>query len=195
MESLIAMSDILRVQRRWEEMTEMWDRAVAGDPTSRGVLKARERVTRLREADREIEILRRELAANPQNPEAVSNLLRLYIETGQPDLAKAQLEQSQRDFNDNPEFLKFAVEFSNSNGQWQAGLGPARKLAALMTNDAGIWLALARFEFANRDANAFLEAARKAIQLGGVQVKSAMANDPMYASIRGTPEFGQLMQQ
>jgi Tfp pilus assembly protein PilF len=195
MESLIAMSDILRVQKRWEEMTEMWDRAVAGDPTNRGVLKARERVTRLREADREIEILRREVAANPQNPEAVSNLLRLYIETGQPDLAKAQLEQSQRDFNDNPEFLKFAVEFSNSNGQWQAGLGPARKLAAVMTNDPGVWLALARFEFANRDANAFLEAARKAIQLGGVQIKTALANDPMYAAIRGTPEFGQLMQQ
>ncbi len=195
MESLIALSDILRMQKRWDEMAKIWDRAVAGDPTNRGVQKARQRVTRLREADREIEALRQELAANPQNPDAVSNLLRLYMETGQADEAKAQLEQSAAVFGDNQEFLKFAVDFCNSNGQWQAGLGPARKLAAVVTNDASVWMVLARMEFANRQMQSFLEAARKAIQLGGMQAKSGIANDPLYGMIRGTPEFRALMEQ
>lgn len=193
MESLVALSDILRAQKRWDEMAEIWDRAVEGDPSNRAVTKARQRVTRLREADREIAALQRELAANPQNPEIVSNLLRLYVETGQPDLIRRQLEESTAAFGDNPEFLKFAVEFSNGNGQWQAGLGPARRLANVMSNDAGVWLALARFEFANREVNAFLESARRAVQLGGVQAISALANDPMYAMVRGTPEFQQLL--
>ena len=195
MESLVAVSDILRAQKRWDEMAQIWDRAVEGDPNNRAVRKARERVTRLREADREITALQRELAANPQNPEVVSNLLRLYMETGQADLARQQLEQSAQAFGDNPEFLKFAVDFSNNNGQWQAGLGPARKLANVMSNDAGVWLALARFEFANREMNSFLESARRAVQLGGIQAKSALANDPMYAMVRGTPEFQQLLSQ
>ncbi len=195
MESLVALSDILRAQKRWDEMSAIWDRAVEGDPNNRAVRKARERVTRLREADREITALQGELAANPQNPEVVSNLLRLYMETGQPDLARQQLEQSAQAFGDNPEFLKFAVDFCNSNGQWQAGLGPARKLAGVATNDAGVWLALARFEFANREMNSFLESARRAVQLGGIQAKAALANDPMYAMVRGTPEFRQLIGQ
>ena len=195
MESLVALSDILRAQKRWDEMAAIWDRAVEGDPNNRSVGKARQRVTRLREADREITALQRELAANPQNPEVVSNLLRLYMETGQPDLARQQLEQSGEAFGDNPEFLKFAVDFCNGNGQWQAGLGAARKLVNVATNDPGVWLALARFEFANREMNSFLESARRAVQLGGIQAKSALANDPMYAMVRGTPEFQQLLQQ
>ena len=117
------------------------------------------------------------------------------METGQPDLARQQLEQSSQAFGDNPDFLKFAVDFSNSNGQWQAGLGPARRLATVMSNDAGVWLAVARFEFANREMNSFLESARRAIQLGGIQAKSSLANDPMYAMVRGTPEFQQLLSQ
>ena len=56
-------------------------------------------------------------------------------------------------------------------------------------------LALARFEFANRQMQQFLEAARKGVQFGGVQAKAALANDPMYAMVRGTPEFQQLLQQ
>jgi tetratricopeptide (TPR) repeat protein len=195
MESLVALSDILRAQKRWDEMAQIWDRAMEGDPNNRAVGKARARVTRLREADREITALQRELAANPQNPEVVSNLLRLYMETGQPDLAKAQIDESAVAFGDNPDFLKFAVDFCNSNGQWQAGLGPARKLAGIATNDPGVLLALARFEFANRDLNAFLNTARQAVQLGGMQARAALANDPMYAMVRGTPEFQQLIGQ
>jgi tetratricopeptide (TPR) repeat protein len=195
MESLVALSDILRAQKRWDEMAEIWDRAIEGDPNNRAVGKARARVTRLREADREIEALQRELAANAQNPEVVSNLLRLYIETGQPNLVRQQLEQSAAAFGDNPEFLKFAVDFCNSNGQWQPGLEFARKLSAGATNDPGIWLALARFEFANRQMQQFLEAARKAVQLGGMQAKAALAQDPLYGMVRGTTEFQQLLQQ
>lgn len=195
MESLIALSDILRAQKRWDEMREIWDRAVEGDPNSRAVRKARERVTRLREADREIEGLRRDLQASPQNPEALAALLRLYMETGQPDAARAQLEEAGRLFGDNLDFLKFAVDFSNANGQWQAGLGPARKLATLITNDASVWMALARFEFANREFPSFFESARKAIALGGMQAKMAIANDPLFVMARGTPEFRKLLEQ
>ncbi|MBU3665213.1 MAG: DUF2723 domain-containing protein [Chthoniobacterales bacterium] len=195
MESLVALSDILRAQKRWDEMAAIWDKAIEGDPRNRAVRKARQRVVRLREADREIEVLRADLAANPNNPEAVFNLLRLYMETGQTNLVDQQITQSMRDFGESPDFLKFAVDFCNNNGQWKAGLGPARKLTAVQTNDPGVWLALARFEFANREMNPFLESARKAVQLGGVQARAALANDPMYAMIRGTPEFRQLIGQ
>jgi tetratricopeptide (TPR) repeat protein len=195
MESLVALSDILRAQKRWNEMAVIWDRAIEGDPNNRSVGKARARVIRLREADREIDALQRELAATPQNPEVVSALLRLYVESGQPDQVRRQLEQSSRDFGDNPEFLKFAVDFCGSNAQWQPGLEFARKLSGAATNDAGVWLALARFEFANRQMQQFLDAARKAVQLGGVQAKGALANDPMYGMVRGTSEFQQLLQQ
>lgn len=195
MESLVALSEILRVQKRWDEMTTIWDSAVAGDPSNRAVQKARQRVTRLREADREIDALQRELAANPQNAEVLSNLLRLYIETGQNDLARAQLEASGQIFGDSPEFLKFAVDFSNNTAQFQAGLGPARKLVGVAPNDPNAWLLLARFEFANRETNAFVEAARKAISLGGIQARMALANDPLYMMVRGSPDFQRLVQQ
>ncbi|MFM8655641.1 MAG: hypothetical protein ACKOD5_00695, partial [Chthoniobacterales bacterium] len=112
-----------------------------------------------------------------------------------PNLVRQQLEQSAAAFGDNPEFLKFAVDFCNSNGQWQPGLDFARKLSLAATNDPGVWLALARFEFANRQMQQFLDAARKAVQLGGMQAKAALAQDPLYGMVRGTPEFQQLLQQ
>ncbi|MBE2179896.1 MAG: DUF2723 domain-containing protein [Chthoniobacterales bacterium] len=195
MEALIALSDILRAQKRWDEMNKIWDRAVEGDPANRGVQKGRERVTRLREADREIGVLRRELQVHPQNPEALSNLLRLYMETGQQDAARQQLEQAASVFGDNPDFIRFAVDFCNANGLWQAGLEPARKLASLAPNDVSVLLTLARFEFTNRQMQQFLETAGKAIQLGGMQAKVALANDPLYTGIRGTPEFRKLLGQ
>jgi tetratricopeptide (TPR) repeat protein len=195
MESLVALSDILRAQKRWDDMAAIWDTAIEGDPNNRSVHDARQRVTRLREADREITALQSELAANPQNPEVVSALLRLYVETGQPDLVREQLAQSAAAFGDNAEFLKFAVDFCNSNGQWQPGLDFARKLSVAATNDPGVWLALARFEFANRQLPQFLDAARQAVRLGGMQAKAALANDPMYNMVRGAPEFQQLLQQ
>jgi tetratricopeptide (TPR) repeat protein len=193
MESLVALSDILRAQKRWDEMAAIWDRAIEGDPNNRSVRKARQRVTRLREADREIAALQRELSADPRNPDVVSNLLRLHMETGMPDRARLQLEDSAAAFGDDPEFLKFAVDFCNSSGLWQAGLGPARRLVQAMPGDAGARLALARFEFANREMNAFLETAREAVRLGGLPARAALANDPMYAMVRGTPEFQQLI--
>lgn len=194
MESLVALSDILRGQKRWVEMMEIWDRAIAGDPSNRMVKKARQRVMRLREADREIDALRTELAANPDNADAISNLLRLYVETGQQDLAVQRLNETAQAFGDNPDFIRFAVEFCNANGLWQAGLDPARKLAEMNPNDAGALLVLARFQFANREMGAFLETARKAVQLGGPQAKMTIAGDPLYAMVRNTPEFRQLLE-
>lgn len=192
MEALVALSDILRSQKRWEEMEKIWDRAIEGDPTNRMVRKARARVSRLRVADREIEVLQGQLAGNPTDAELVSHLLRLYAETSQPDKIREQLEQSARVFGDNPDFLKFAVEFCNSNAQWQSGLEFARKLSTVATNDPGVMLALARFEFVNHQPEQFLEAARRAIQLGGPQAKAALANDPIYLMVRGTTQFQDL---
>lgn len=193
-EALVALSEILRMQKRWSEMEAIWDRAIEGDPNNRMIRKARARIIRLREADREIEVLRREHASDPSNPQIVSNLLRLYSETAQADKIREVLEQSAKAYGDNPDFLKFAVEFCNTNGQWQAGLEFARKLASAMPDDAGVRLALARFEFANRNLPQFFEAAHKAIQLGGVQAKAALAGDPMYLMVRGTPEFQKMLQ-
>lgn len=195
METLMALNDLLRSQKRWNEMAEIWDRAIKVDPNNRAFQLARQRVTRFREADRDISALKLELASNPQNPDVVAGLLKLYSDTGQTDLVKKQLEESAAAFGDNLDFLKFAVDFCNSNGHWQTGVDFARNLSVAVPNDAGVWLALARFEFANRQMQPFLDAARRAIQLGGVQAKAALANDPMYVPVRGATEFQQLLQQ
>lgn len=193
LEALLAMSDILRMQKRWGDLEEIWDRAVAGDPTNRSIKRARARIPRLREIDREIQTLKGELAANPQDGGTLSNLLRLYMEAGQPEEVRELLSESMKSYGDNIDCLRFAVDFSNTNGQWQAGLEPARKLVQLVPNDPSLWLALARFEFANRQTNAFLDAARKAVQLGGQQAKMIIAKDPLYAQIRGSQEFARLL--
>jgi len=194
-ESLVALSEILRAQRRWDEMTEIWDRAIAGDPNNRMVQQARERIPRLRELDRKIAALRRELVAEPTNPDLVSQLLSSYVEAGQPDGAAAQLAESAKVFGNDVEFLSFAVEFSNTNGLWQAGLEPARRLVGVLPEDPGVWLALARFQFANREMNEFLESARTAVRLGGLQARQMLASDPMYMMVRGTPEFRGLLER
>ena len=194
MESLLALSDILRAQRRWEEMAEIWDRAMAGDPNNRSVRQARERITRLRELDREIAMVQRELSGAPGTPELVSKLLGLFIEAGQPEGAVQQLRKSAEMFGDAPQFLQFAVEFCNRNGLWALGLELAERLTEVVPDDAAAWLAYARFQFANRQPDGFLESARKAVQLGGMQVQGILAADPMYAMVRNAPEFQQLLQ-
>ncbi len=193
LESLMALSEILRAQKRWEDIEVLWDQAIAGDPNNRMLTKGRQRVTRLREVDREIATLQNEQKGNPLDGGLLSNLLRLYGEAGQPAEAKALLAEAMKNFGNDVDFLKFAVDFSSANAQWETGLEAARKLVALLPNDPGPMVALARFEFANRQTNAFFEAAQKAIQLGGMQARTAIANDPMYLMIRGTPDFAKLL--
>lgn len=192
-ESLSALSEILRVQRRWDEMEEIWDLALAGDPSNRAVQKSRQRVTRLREAEGEIAAMRGALQANPQNPELLSNLLRVYMECGMPDAARAQLEQSAIAFDNSPDFNKFAADFCSASGQWVAGLPYARKLAEQNPKDPAVLLMAARFLFANRQMADFLTTAQQAVDLGGPQARMALESDPLYTMVRGTPEFKRLV--
>lgn len=193
LESLTALSEILRVQRRWDEMEKIWDTAIAGDPTNRIVQKARMRVTRLREAEREIATLKSAMLGQQPNPETLASLLRLYMEVGQPDAVRQELEQAAPSFAGSPDFYKFATEFCNAHGQWATGLPYARKNAEANPNNPEALLLLARFLFTNRQLQDFLPTAQKAVQLGGAQARAALEADPIYAMVRNTPEFKKLL--
>ncbi len=196
LEALIGFTEVLRQQKRWEEILAAWDLAVANDPSNRGLHKGRARVIRLRDLSGETAAFERQLEEDPGNADAVAALLRTYVELGEADKAKALMESSAARFGDNVDFLRFAVEFALGSGQWSLGLDPARNLVRLQPTNFQAWLALAKMEYGNRQTNAFLEAAREAVKIGGAQAKMILANDPMLRLLQATsPQFRELLQQ
>jgi tetratricopeptide (TPR) repeat protein len=192
-ESLAALNKILQKQKRWGEMVAIWDRALLDDPRNRSLQLSRQRVTQLRQGAREIEKLQEVLDSDPEDSMALSHLMRLLLETDQVEEANRQLEVSGQVFGDDLDYLQFATEFCNLHGLWEAGLGPARKWTAVAPDQATAWLVLARMEFANRDTDAFFEAAAQAVELGGGKARTALAGDAIYSTLQSDSKFQALL--
>ena len=95
-------------------------------------------------------------------------------------------------FPDDPGFLRKAVQFGEMNNLPAQEVAAAQKLVAAGTNSGDDFLLLARASFRKNDKTNFYQAARTAITKGGLPMREAVFEHPLFAPWRQEEEFKKL---
>ncbi|MEI6073398.1 MAG: DUF2723 domain-containing protein [Verrucomicrobiae bacterium] len=191
-ESLNAMSTMLWDRGDFDGVIKLLEPANAEDPNSLPLWRLRVVSEKRKELDGEICGVRAAWEKNPKDREKTEKLLELYYSTGETNKSSEILKAAVETFQDNPEFLLKAVQFSEMNALPDRELDAAKKLAVVGTNAGEAQMLLARAWFRNNDKTNFYAAARTAIEKGGLPARETLFAHPLFAPWRGEEEFKKL---
>jgi tetratricopeptide (TPR) repeat protein len=191
-ESLNALSGILWDRGDYEGVIKLLEPANAADPNNFPLWRMRVFAEKRKELDGDIRKLTDSLAKDPNDREKTEKLLELYSSTGETNKTTELISKSVATFHDDPEFLRKAVQFGEINNLPAQQVAAAQKLVASGTNSGDDFLLLARASFRNNDKTNFYSAARTAIQKGGLPMREAIFDHPLFAPWRQEEEFKKL---
>jgi len=191
-ESLNGITAMLWERGDFDGAIELIKAANAGDPNNMGLWRLRVIAEKRQEYDGEIRVLRGELEKNPKDREKTEKLLELYYATGDTNRTSKLLEASIKTFADDADFLARAAQYGEMNALPERELDAAKALAEVGTNAADTGLLLCRAYFRNNDKTNFYAAARATIEKGGLPVREALFEFPLFAPWREEEEFKNL---
>lgn len=191
-ESLNALRVILWDRGDYEGVIKLLEPANAADPNNFPLWRMRVFAEKRKELAGDIRGLTDSLAKNPNDREKTEKLLELYSSTGETNKTTELISKSVEVFHDDPEFLRKAVQFGEINNLPAQEQIAAQKLVSPGTNSGDDYLLLARACFRNNDKTNFYSAARTAIQKGGLPMREAVFDHPLFAPWRQEEEFKKL---
>lgn len=188
-ESLNGLSGILWERGDFDGVIKLLEPANAADPNNFPLWRLRVFAEKRKELAGEIRGLTEALEKNPKDRDSTVKLLGLYTSTGETNKITSLIETSVDVFPDDPEFLRKAVQFGEMNNLPAQEYVAAQKLVAAGTNSGDDFLLLARACFRNKDKTNFYSAARTAIDKGGLPIREAIFEHPLFAPWRQDEEF------
>ncbi len=195
-ESLNAMNGMLWDRSDYDGVIKLLEPANDADPNNFPLWRMRAFAEKRKELEGDIKALQESLAKNPKDQEKTTKLLEIYYNTGETNRTSELLSRAVETFQDDPEFLRKAVEYGEINALAVPELAAAKKLVSsgtnAPTNAANDYLLLARAAFKNNDKTNFYAAARMAIQLGGLPIREAIFQHPLFEPWRKDEEFQKL---
>ena len=191
-ESLSALNTMLWERGDYEGVIKMMEPANAADPNNFPLWRMRVFAEKRKELEGDIREVTDSLAKDPKDRDKTGKLLELYTSTGETNKITELLDKSVEVFKDDPEFLRKAVQFGEMNNLPAQEVAAARKLVAAGTNSGDDFLLLARAFFRSNDKTNFYPAARTAIQKGGLPMREAIFEHPLFAPWRQDEEFKSL---
>ena len=191
-ESLNALSGMLWELGDFDGVIKLIEPANAGDPNNFPLWRLRVFAEKRKELAGEITGLADALEKNPEDRDKTLKLLELYTGTGETNKITGLLDKSVEMFPDDPGFLRKAVQFGEMNSLPAQEVAAAKKLVAAGTNSGDDYLLLARACFRNNDKTNFYSAAGTAIKKGGLPMREAVFDHPLFAPWRQENEFKKL---
>ena len=191
-ESLSALNAMLWERGDYEGVIKMMEPANAADPNNFPMWRMRVLAEKRKELEGDICGLTDALAKDPEDRDKTGKLLELYTTTGETNKIAGLLNKSVEVFRGDPEFLRKAVQFGEMNNLPAQEVAAARNLVAPGTNSGDDFLLLARAYFKNNDKTNFYPAARAAIRKGGLPMREAIFEHPLFAPWRQDEEFKSL---
>ena len=191
-ESLNGLSGILWERGDYEGVVKLIEPANAADPNNFPLWRLRVFAEKRKELAGEIRDLTGALEKDPKDRDKTVKLLEIYSTTGETNKTIGLIDKSVELFRDDPEFLRKAVQFGEMNNLPAQEVSAAQKLVAAGTNSGDDFLLLARACFRNNEKTNFYSAAKTAIQKGGLPMKEAIFEHPLFAPWRQDDEFKNL---
>ena len=191
-ESLGALNGMLWDRGDYDGVIKMIEPANAADPNNFPLWRMRVFAEKRKELEADIRGLTDSLAKDPKDRDKTGKLLEIYTSTGETNKITALLNASVEQFQDDPEFLRQAVQYGEMNNLPAQEVAAAKKLVVAGTNSGNDYLLLARAFFRNNDKTNFYAAARAAIQKGGLPMREAIFEHPLFAPWRQEEDFKNL---
>ncbi|MEI6492892.1 MAG: DUF2723 domain-containing protein [Verrucomicrobiota bacterium] len=188
-ESLNALSGILWERGDFDGVIKLIEPANAADPNNFPLWRLRVFAEKRKELAGEIHGLCDALEKDPKDRDKTVKLLELYTSIGETNKITTLIDKSVEVFPDDAEFLHKAIQFGEMNNLPEQEVAAAQKLVAEGTNSGDDFLLLARACFRNKDKTNFYSAARTAIQKGGLPIREAIFDHPLFAPWRQDEEF------
>lgn len=191
-ESINGLNNLLWDRGDYDGVIKILEPANAADPNNFHLWRLRVFAEKRKELEGDIRKLTDELEKNPKDREKTEKLMELYTSTGETNKMTELLAKSVELFPDDPDFLRKAAQYGEMNNLPVQEVAAAQKLVAAGTNSADDYLLLARAFFRNNDKTNFYSAARTAIQKGGLPIREAIFDHPLFAPWREEDEFKKL---
>ncbi len=191
-ESINGLNNLLWDRGDYDGVIKILEPANAADPNNIPLWRLRVFAEKRKELEGDIRKLTDELVKNPKDREKTEKLMELYTSTGETNKMTELLGRSVGLFHDDPDFLRKAIQYGEMNDLPGQEVAAAQKLVAAGTNSADDYLLLARAFFRNNDKTNFYSAARTAIQKGGLPIREAVFEHPLFAPWREEDEFKNL---
>ena len=191
-ESLNALSGMLWDRGDFEGVIKLLEPANAADSNNFPLWRMRVFAEKRKELQGEITGLADALEKNPKDRDKTLKLLELYTNTGETNKITGLLDKSVELFQGDLEFLRKAVQFGEMNNLPAQEVVAAQKLVAAGTNSGDDSLLLARASFRKNDKTNYYQAARTAITKGGLPMREAVFDHPLFAPWRQEEEFKKL---
>lgn len=188
-ESLNALSGILWDRGDTEGAIKIIEAANRLDPNNFPLWRLRAFAEKRKELAGDIRDLSAALKKDPKDREKTESLLQIYTSIGETNKITELLASSVKAFHDDPEFLRQAIQIGEINNMPPQEVAAAQALVATGTNAGDDYLLLARAYFRNNDKTNFFPAARTAIEKGGLPIREAIFEHPLFAPWRKDPEF------
>jgi len=162
------------------------------DPNNFEMWRLRFFAEKRKETDAQIRDLQAALAKDPSDREKTEKLIGLQVAVDDKTAVAALLDSAIPRFKENPPFLREAARLAEPHKLIKQQVKAAEALVAVEPDKAENFLLLAKARFLEKDKPAFLEAARKAIELGGLTARESLLQSPLFSPWRKDPEFQKL---
>lgn len=188
-EALVALTPYLWDKGEFDTVIALFDQALLKDYLNIDLWRLRIVAENRKKTDGEIRALQEQLARQPKSREIITKLVTAYAQAGEKEKAQELLERTLKESPEDADMLRLAIQFYEQNNELLLTLAPAQKLSEIESGNPQNFMLLARAYFLHNDKPKFYEAARKAIELGGVPIRETLLNEPLFAPWKADPEF------
>ena len=192
-ESLNGLSQILWDRGDFDGVLDMFNAAIEKDPNNIPLWRMFFIAENRKKLQGQIAEREEALRQKPDAREDALALLELHFATGDTKGLQAFLDPSITTFSKDPEFLRAAVDCSIEARLVTQQLAAARALVAAEPDVAENQYRLAKAAAENDDQALCLQAARRAIELGGLPMREGLGQADEFKKYRSTEEFQALL--
>lgn len=177
----------------FNEVIDLFDKALITDPNNPVLLRYWVMAVQREELEKKIADAREKLEKQPKSRDALRELVDLYGQGAEIEKAEPLIIRGMTDFPEDADLLRFFVQFYKNTDQPEKIAIPARQLTKAESSNADNFYILARALADQTNKPEFYQAAKTAIELGGLPVRGAFAGDPIFAAARKDPEFKKII--
>ncbi|MEI8294320.1 MAG: DUF2723 domain-containing protein [bacterium] len=192
-EALNALHTMLGDRGDFDGVLSILKPALDADPNNIGLWQVYFLTEERKKLQTEIATCEGAVAKDPSSAAAVSKLLALYSTTGDTNKVSILLDKAIGRFSKDADFLRTAAQYGEAGDLPEPELAATTALVALEPDIAENHLALARAALRNKKKKEFFEAARLAVQKGGLPIREILSKSPDFEPVRSEAEFQALI--
>jgi hypothetical protein len=192
-ESLNALSVMLWERGDYDGVLDLLKTALAQDTNNLALWQLLFIAEKRKELQGQIAESVAALEKQPGGRAEAEKLLELYAAAGQTNKLAEVLKQTIPLLKDDPDFLRTAAAYGEGVAFWEIELAAAEALALAEPDAAENHLLLARAALHNDKKAEALQAARTAVEKGGLPMREALEKSPVFEELRDEAEFKSLI--